>query len=77
MTLEETVKAESKPALVTVPEVKVETGSKIRIEYQGVNIWDLGSGSYTLPELELTQGANTVTLTGNGTVTFTYQEGDL
>ena len=60
-----------------VPEVKVETGSKIRIEYQGVNIWDLGSGSYTLPELELMQGANTVTLTGNGSVTFTYQEGDL
>ena len=60
-----------------VPEVVVETEGSIRIEYQGSNIWDLGSGSYTLPELELQEGENTVTLTGTGTVTFTWQEGDL
>ena len=59
-----------------VPEVKIETTGSIRIEYQG-NIWDLGAGSYTLPELELVEGANTVTLTGTGTVVFTWQEGDL
>lgn len=60
-----------------VPEVLIETDSSIRIEYQGSNIWDLGSGSYTLPELELAEGENFVTVTGTGTVTFTYQEGSL
>ena len=60
-----------------VPEVRIEAASSIRIEYQGSNIWDLGSGSYTLPELELVEGANTVTVTGTGTVTFTWQEGNL
>lgn len=59
-----------------VPEVAITTTGSIRIEYQG-NIWDLGAGSYTLPELELVEGANAVTLTGTGTVTFTWQEGDL
>lgn len=60
-----------------VPEVVVATSGSIRIEYQGSNIWDLGSGSYTLPELELVEGANAVKLTGTGTVTFTYQEAGL
>lgn len=60
-----------------VPEVLITTDSSLRIEYQGSNIWDLGSGSYTLPELELVEGENTVTVTGTGTVTFTYQEGSL
>ena len=60
-----------------VPEVRIETSSSIRIEYQGSNIWDLGSGSYTLPELELTEGENTVTVTGTGTITFTWTEGSL
>lgn len=60
-----------------VPEVKIDSEGSIRIEYQGVNIWDLGSGSYTLPELELTEGENPVTVTGVGTVTFTYQEAGL
>lgn len=60
-----------------VPEVKIETESSIRIEYQGSNIWDLGAGSYTLPELELAEGENPVTVTGTGTITFTWQEGSL
>ena len=60
-----------------VPEVKVETASTIKIVYGEGNIWDLGSGSYTLPELELVEGENSVTVTGTGTVTFTYQEGSL
>lgn len=60
-----------------VPEVTIATDSGIRIEFQGANIWDLGSGSYTLPELELVEGANEIKLTGTGTVTFTWQEGDL
>ena len=59
-----------------VPEVKVEATGSIRIVYQG-NIWDLGSGSYTLPELELAEGDNAITLTGVGKVTLTYQEAKL
>lgn len=59
-----------------VPEVVITTDSSIRIEYKG-SIWDLGSGSFTLPELELVEGENPVTLTGTGTITFTYQEGSL
>jgi len=60
-----------------VPEVLFETDGSIRIEYLGANVWDLGSGSYTLPELELVEGENSVTLTGTGTVTFTWQEAGL
>lgn len=60
-----------------VPEVQIYTESgSIRIEHQS-NIWDLGTGVYTLPELELTQGENAVTATGTGMVTFVWQEGDL
>ena len=59
-----------------VPEVQIETAGSIRIVYQN-NIWDLGSGSYTLPELELAEGNNEVSVTGTGSVTFTYQEGAL
>lgn len=60
-----------------VPEVRIQSTGTIRIEYQGSHIWDLGGGSYTLPELELVEGANQVTLTGVGTVVFEWQEGDL
>ena len=60
-----------------VPEVRIETDSTIRIEYQGSNIWDLGSGSFTLPELELMEGVNHVTVTGAGNITFTWQEANL
>lgn len=60
-----------------VPEVQVytETGS-ITIAYKG-NSWALGKGNYTLPELELTEGENAVTVTGTGTIAFVWQEGDL
>lgn len=59
-----------------VPEVRIETDDKLRLTF-GFNIWDLGAGSYTLPELELVAGENVVEVTGAGTITFTYQEGDL
>ena len=60
-----------------VPEVVIASDSGLRIEYQGSNIWDLGSGSYTLPELELVEGENDVTVTGTGNITFSWQEGSL
>ena len=60
-----------------VPEVQIYTeAGSVRIAYQG-SIWDLGSGVYTLPELELLEGDNIVTVTGTGTATFVWQEGDL
>lgn len=57
-----------------VPEVNVE--GDIKITYQN-NIWSLGSGSYTLPELELVHGDNALQLEGTGAITFTWQEADL
>lgn len=60
-----------------VPEVEIQSDSSLNIVYQAGNVWDLGSGSYTLPELELVEGENQVTVTGTGTITFTYQEADL
>jgi len=60
-----------------VPEINITTDSSMNIVFQESNIWDLGSGSYTLPELELVEGENIVTVTGSGTITFTYQEGSL
>ena len=60
-----------------VPEVTIATSGSINIVFQGVNVWDLGSGSYTLPELELVEGVNTVTVTGTGNITFTWQEGSM
>ena len=59
-----------------VPEVRIETEDKLRLVF-GFNVWDLGAGSYTLPEMELVSGENVVEVTGTGTITFTYQEGDL
>ena len=55
-----------------MPEVKITTEGTLNIVFNG-NIWDLGAGSYTLPELELVEGTNIVTVTGTGTITFTWQ----
>jgi phage-related protein len=60
-----------------VPEVTIGASGSLNIVYQGSNVWDLGSGSYTLPELELVEGANDVTVTGVGNITFTWQEANL
>lgn len=60
-----------------VPEVEIEAEGSINIVFNAVNVWDLGSGTYTLPELELVEGENLVTVTGTGTISFTWQEGDL
>lgn len=60
-----------------VPEITIATDTSLNIVYQTVNVWDLGSGSYTLPDLELAHGDNIVTVTGTGNITFTWQEGDL
>lgn len=43
----------------------------------GSNSWSVNAGTFTLPELELSEGNNTVTVTGTGTITFTYRKGGL
>lgn len=60
-----------------VPEVTVTTDTSLHIVFEASNIWDLGSGSYTLPELELKAGDNTVSVNGTGSITFSYQEASL
>lgn len=60
-----------------VPEVRIETETSLNIRYQDNLIWDLGPGSYTLPELELAEGDNAVSVTGTGTIAFEWQEGSL
>lgn len=41
------------------------------------NNTELAVGSYRLPDLRLHSGVNTVRVSGNGSVTFTYREADL
>ena len=60
-----------------VPEVVIESASGLNIVFGVGNVWDLGSGSYTLPELELVEGDNPVTVTGTGSITFTYTQAAL
>ena len=60
-----------------VPLVTITADSALHIVYETYNIWDLGSGSYTLPELELKAGNNSVSVTGEGTISFSYQEAGL
>ena len=43
----------------------------------GGNTFNLNPGTHTLPEFELRQGENRVTVTSEESVIFTYQEGDL
>ena len=43
----------------------------------GDGSWAKAAGTFVIPELELMEGSNRVTVTGTGTVTFTWQEGDL
>lgn len=43
----------------------------------GGGSWANAAGTFVIPELELVQGENPVTVTGAGTITFTWQEGDL
>lgn len=60
-----------------VPLVTIQAEASIRVTFGSFNIWDLGSGSYTLPELELAEGSNPVTVTGTGTISFEWQEANL
>jgi phage-related protein len=43
----------------------------------GDGIWTNSAGTYTIPELELVEGENDVTVTGVGNITFTWREGSM
>ena len=60
-----------------VPEVKVTSSSGLTVTYGSGNVWNMASGSYLLPELELVEGNNLVTVTGTGSITFTYTQAQL
>lgn len=40
----------------------------------GNGSWAKAAGTFTIPELELVEGENPVTVTGDGNITFTWQE---
>ena len=60
-----------------VPFVTVQTSTSMSVVYNTDNVWNLASGSYMLPELELVEGDNFVTVIGTGTISFTWREGVL
>jgi len=57
-----------------VPEITTTAAMTIAF---GDGLWTTSAGTYTIPELELVEGDNTVEVTGTGSITFTWQEGDL
>lgn len=59
-----------------VPLITIQPGASLHLVYEG-NVWDLGAGEFLLPELELAEGENIVSVTGTGQITFTYREADL
>lgn len=61
-------------AMPTVPKVKVTGTTTLTYGDYSVSI---SAGEWILPSLELKQGENQITLSGSGTVTFEYQEGEL
>lgn len=55
-----------------VPVVEV-TGAVISLTY-GTTSWELGAGTYQLPDFFLTPGEHEVTYSGDGVATITYRE---
>lgn len=56
------------PVITTDAEMKLAFGN-----YSGT----FSKGTFTIPELELVEGENAVTVTGTGNITFRYREGGL
>ena len=55
---------------------EITTTASMTIVFGGWSV-SRSAGSFVIPELELIEGENTVTVTGTGAITFTWQEGDL
>lgn len=56
---------------VVIPTVTVAGSASLSF---GSRTWSLSDGTYTLPELALRPGANTISYSGSGTVTIRYRE---
>lgn len=54
----------------------VTSTASMTITYNGTTT-SIGTGAYTIPTLELKEGNNAVTISGTGTITFSYREGGL
>lgn len=54
----------------------ITSDSELLYKYDGV-YYNPGSGTFTIPEIELKDGYNYVEVTGVGNVTFTYRKGRL
>lgn len=54
-----------------VPSITVSADMTIAF---GGGIWTINAGAYTIPELELAEGENHVTVSGSGNITFRWRE---
>lgn len=54
----------------------IKTTAAMKFEYGG-RTTQVNAGTFLIPTLELVEGDNEVTVTGTGTVTFSYREGGL
>ena len=54
----------------------ITTTAAMTIAFGG-GIWTPSAGTFAIPELELVEGDNLVSVTGTGTITFAWQEGAL
>ncbi len=83
---EETVVTASKSGTVTLENDYMPVVPVVTTTEETAFSWKVGddafhksvsAGTWEFPEMELQQGRNTMTVTGNGTTTFRYREGRL
>ena len=55
---------------------KITTDAEMKISFGGYS-GTFSAGTFTIPELELIEGKNTLTVTGTGNISFRYREGGL
>lgn len=55
---------------------KITTDAEMKISFGGYS-GTFSAGTFTIPELELIEGENTLTVTGTGNISFRYREGGL
>ena len=60
-----------------VPKGSPAVSQKGREEGSEIFYKTVSAGTWEIPELELRHGANTISITGEGSVTFIYREGRL
>lgn len=59
--------------MTVVPKLEIAGSGTVQLAF-GTSSWALTAGSYKLPGLRLTKGANRVTYSGAGTVKITFRE---